>query len=93
MGYTSPSSNSVFTLNTTMMTQAEAQATCNRFGAHLAVYTSAQEQNEVEAYFASQGYLLPSFHKAYWLGLQMRDESTFSFLDASIKTSYLNWGL
>ena len=94
MTYISPSSGSVFTLNTTALTQAEAQKACNRFGAHLAVYTSSQEQNEVEAYFASNGYLLPTFHKAYWLGLQMRGGSTaFSFLDASIQTTYLNWGL
>ncbi len=92
--YVSPSSGSVFTLNTTMLTQAEAQRACNRFGAHLAVYTSAQEQNEVEAFFSANGYLLPTFHKAYWLGLQMREGSTaFSFLDASIQTTYLNWGL
>jgi hypothetical protein len=64
------------------------------YGAHLATYTSAQEQNEVEAFFASNGYLLPTFHQAYWLGLQIREGSAaFSFLDASIKTSYLNWGL
>jgi hypothetical protein len=92
--YVSPSSDSVFTLNTTELTQADAQKACNKFGAHLAVYTSAQEQNEVEAFFAINGYLLPTFHKAYWLGLQMREGSTaFSFLDASIQTSYLNWGL
>ncbi len=83
--------NHTYTLNTTLSTQAEAQRACNAMGAHLAAWPSQQTQNEVEAYFAANGYLLPSFHKVYWMGMVKR-ENDFVFLDASIQTAYRNWG-
>jgi hypothetical protein len=73
-------------------TQAEAQKACNAQGAHLAAWPSQQTQNEVEAYFAANGYLLPDFHKVYWMGMVKR-EAGFVFLDANIKTAYRNWGI
>jgi hypothetical protein len=84
--------NHTYTLNTTMVTQAQAQRSCNARGGHLAVWPSQQTQNEVEAFFAGNGYLLPTFHKAYWMGMVKRD-GEFGFLDATIKTSYRNWGM
>ena len=86
--------NHTYTLNTSLATQAQAEKACNAQGGHLAVFLSQQTQNEVEAYFASQGYLLPNFHKAYWMGMQKRTPNgDFQFMDATISTAYTNWGM
>jgi hypothetical protein len=70
--YTTTSTNVTFYFNATATDQASAEAACALSGGHLAAYTSAQEQNEVEQYYISLGYILPSFHKGYWTGLQVR---------------------
>jgi hypothetical protein len=70
--YTTTSTNVTFYYNATATDQASAEAACALSGGHLAAYTSAQEQNEVEQFYISQGYILPTFHKGYWIGLQVR---------------------
>ena len=63
-------------------------------------------QGEVEAYFIEQGNLLPSFHKAYWLGLAAASQQTpkpaagtpyggwrwLDFLPPPSKSTYTHWG-
>lgn len=45
-----------------------------------------------------QGYLLPAFHKAYWIGLQSPEKpyGTWSWIDSSpapSKKTYTHWGM
>ncbi len=56
----------------------------------------------MEAYYVAQGYLFPSFHTFYWLGLNASswpvDSGTpnFTWLDKTpgpSNESYLHWGL
>jgi hypothetical protein len=52
-GYTvafTTSSSATFVLNTSAVTQLEAEATCARNGGHLAGFTSYLEQEQVEAF-------------------------------------------
>jgi hypothetical protein len=54
-------------------------------------------QVEVEGYFIKQGFLIPAFHKMYWLGGQSSDTKypVFSWLDRSAGIypgTYQNWG-
>ena len=58
----------------------------------------AAPQFEVEQFFINKGYLIPSFHKVYWMGLNS-DTATypvFSWSDPTVKTDYLlkgpHWG-
>jgi hypothetical protein len=46
-------SSATFCLNTMYQDQAAGEATCRRIGSHLATYTSAQEQSEVEQHFTN----------------------------------------
>jgi hypothetical protein len=89
--YTSTLSN-VFTINTTRLTQRQAQAVCSSQGAQLASFESRDEQVEVEQYFSQNGYLLPSFHKTYWLGLTAVTWPIYSWSDRSLAVAYTNWG-
>jgi hypothetical protein len=52
---------------------------------------------EVEGYFIKQGFLMPAFHKMYWLGGYSTDAKypVFSWLDKSpgiYPGTYQNWG-
>jgi hypothetical protein len=40
----------------------------------------------------TQGVLLPTFHRAYWLGYQAAVWPDFHWLDRSANSSYSNWG-
>jgi hypothetical protein len=80
-----------FVLNTTMLNFTEASRSCNMYGWHLATFDSRNEQNEVEAFFTSSSYLLPTFHRQFWMGLIKRDGSSWSFMDPSINTNYTNY--
>ena len=42
--YVAPSTGNIFQLNGSMVTQAEARATCNAQGGHLAIFLTMQEQ-------------------------------------------------
>jgi hypothetical protein len=59
--YSSPM-NATYVLNTNPLPQAAAEQFCRDRGGHLASFTTFQEQVEVEAWFAQQGYLLPAYH-------------------------------
>jgi hypothetical protein len=69
------------------MNQPAAENACNNIGAHLAAFVSLEEQAEVETIFTAAGYLLPAFHKAYWLGLTSKvlyQQDQFRWLDKSV---------
>jgi hypothetical protein len=79
--------------------QAKAEAMCNDIGGHLAAYVSQEEQTEMEYAFLNSGYLLPSFHKTYWIGLMASADSwpSFSWLDRNVPSpqesgAYRHWG-
>ncbi len=51
----------------------------------------------MEQYFQAQGLLLPTFHKAYWIGLQSDVWPRFYWLDnitpnPDISGAYKHWG-
>jgi hypothetical protein len=50
---TSAVTGSRYMLNTSLASQAEAQAACNLQGGHLVSYSSLEEQYEVEQYFVT----------------------------------------
>jgi hypothetical protein len=58
-----------YTLNTSFVSQADAQKQCACTGGHLVSYTSLDEQQQIEAYYLDKGWLLPTFHRRYWIGL------------------------
>jgi hypothetical protein len=69
------------------MSQPAAEEACNNIGAHLAAFASAEEQAEVETLFTAAGYLLPAFHKSYWLGLESKvlyQPDEFKWMDKSV---------
>jgi hypothetical protein len=72
--------------------QAKAESMCNDIGGHLAAYVSQDEQVEMENAFLNSGYLLPSFHKTYWLGLTAVTWPMFSWSDRSLALAFTNWG-
>ena len=67
--FTSNITNTTYILDTEPRTFAQGEAFCTSQGGHLVSYDSLQEQLEVEDYFIKKGYLIPSCHKNYWLGL------------------------
>jgi hypothetical protein len=93
--YTS-STGSIFSFHPDLLVQQDAEHACNEAGGHLASYSSVLEQSEVEQYFVEQGFLLPGYHTAYWLGL-VADRALGSwrwldFLPAPSLRSYQHWG-
>lgn len=83
----SKNTGNMFTINTAAVSQAEAQQQCNNIGAHLAAYASLEEQAEVETQLAAAGYLLPAYHKSYWIGLRsavLYNPDAFKWIDKSV---------
>lgn len=83
----SANSGNMFTISTAALTQPAARQACNDMGAHLAAFSSLEEQAEMESRFAALGYLLPAFHKAYWLGLMadvLWQPDRYKWLDKSV---------
>ena len=70
--YTTNSTDVTYYLNTTRSNFTYAENMCMRNGGHLASFTSAAEQLEVEEYYRDMGYLFPSYHVFYWSGLMVR---------------------
>jgi hypothetical protein len=70
--YTSNKTNSNYTLNTSPASYADANLWCQDNGGNLASYGSLAEHREVEQHFVKAGFLFPTFHKHYWLGVQVR---------------------
>ncbi len=46
---------------------------------------------QVESHFIQGGYLLPAFHKHYWLGIRAATWGAWKPLDQQLATTYLNW--
>jgi hypothetical protein len=96
--YVSAVSGYEFTLYTTPMNHSAAERECTANGGHLASYTSGQEQRDVEQYYISSFWLLPAWHKAYWIGLSTestRSWPRFQWLDGTPgpdNMTYLHWG-
>lgn len=72
---TANSTGNSFTLRAPAVNQSTAEAACQAVGGHLASFASADEQLDVETALAATGYLLPAFHKSYWLGLSSSDDA------------------
>ncbi len=93
--YTSPKSKSQYMLNTTADTHANAEAACNLWGGHLAMWESLTEQSEVEQAFVSDGGLISSFQQSYWMGLEVQDWPQFAWMDKTVlapsKRTYSHW--
>lgn len=65
---TTTSTNATYYFNTTKTTFADAEISCKNNGGHIAGYSSLAEQQEVEAFFIAQGYIIPVFQPVYWYG-------------------------
>jgi hypothetical protein len=75
--YTSPTSNTLYYLNTTADRHNNSELACRMLGGHLVMFGSRAEQLEVEAAFRASGGLIPGYHKAYWIGLKARNWADF----------------
>ncbi len=85
------SNGKLYLLSTFKRTLADAEAFCQTQGGHLVGYRSASEQRMVEQQFISDGYLLPAFHGAYYVGLADNGTS-WSYSDYFYKSStYIPW--
>jgi hypothetical protein len=90
-----------FTLSTLPRTHADAEAQCNMAGGHLAHYSSANEQFEVEQHYLSLGLLFYTSPGFYWLGLRSNrtgwPDFTWSNLNAALPDvaagGYDHWGI
>ena len=82
--------------NTQPMNFSAAEQYCNDNGGHLAAYRTLAEQKDAETYFKSNGLLLPTFHRAYWIGLQSDVWPKFYWLDSVTpnpsSSTYQHWG-
>ena len=65
-----PGLENTYYINTTRTSFDDAEATCNRYGGHLVAYANFAEQQAVEQCFVNSGYLFPTYHKLYWMGLR-----------------------
>jgi hypothetical protein len=139
--YVSKASGYTFMLNTTAVSQYDAEETCRSQGAHLASFVSVEDQVsalgqhvdqhacpaaptavaccaasgaccrvltrppacawaqvEVESFYITSGYLLPAFHKLYWMGLAATNRTwpSFKWMDRSLAppstSTYSHWG-
>ncbi len=78
------------------MTQHDAEEACNMAGAHLASYDSLDEQAEVEDFYINNGWLLPTYHQNYWIGLQTNAWPAFVWdngAPAPSNETYSHWGI
>jgi hypothetical protein len=81
---TASSTRNRFTLYVEPRNASAAEQACQANGGHLASFASRDEQLEVEQSLVDTGYLLPSYHKQYWMGLATTDESWPSFRYAGL---------
>lgn len=92
------STGAIFGFNPNMRTFDDASAHCKSLGGHLASYTTLAEQQEVEAYFTTGGFLIPKYHRYYWLGLKAVGPKNFNWVDPtmpklSAPDSFKWWGM
>jgi hypothetical protein len=88
-----------YILNTNRMGFDDAMAVCNSCGGLLVSYDNFTEQREVERCFQDDGWLLPNYHKFYWMGLASNVNGAiwpnFTWLDhgkAIYQGNYQHWG-
>jgi hypothetical protein len=95
--YQSPKSGISYMFNATPDDQAGAEAACNSFGGHLALYGSLSEQQEVERALVYDGGMIGSYHKSYWVGLTQSESNAqlFTWLDRTLPSpsnrTYQHW--
>ena len=91
--YSSENTGWTYAFGNHLIGQVAAETKCQSVGGHLVTWSSLDEQSEVEQYFIRQGYMLPKYHRGYWLGLRASQWPTFQWLDATAaRTSYQHWG-
>jgi hypothetical protein len=69
-----------YLFNATPDDQQGAEAACNAYGGHLAIWGSLSEQQEVERALVVDGGLIGSYHQSYWLGLAQSESNAQQFL-------------
>ncbi len=83
-------------LNTNRTSQKDASAMCNSLGGNLVAWSTYAEQLEVEQHYIKQGFLMPVFHKNYWMGLRATNHPSFKWMDPWAKgpnpSTYQHWG-
>jgi hypothetical protein len=62
--------------NSARLPFAQAEAVCNTLGGHLVSYANLTDQTAAEQCFVNNAALLPTFHKAYWMGLRIGEHAT-----------------
>ncbi len=60
----------IYSLGTDLTMHGDAVDTCKGLGGGLAIYGSVAEQQEVEQYYVSAGYLEPTWYNFYWVGVR-----------------------
>jgi hypothetical protein len=96
--FTNNATNNTYLLNQTLVDFSSADRWCNDNGGHLAAWRSVAEQTQVESYYVGKGWLLPTYHKNYWLGL--RSNTTvwprFGWTEPGLPpptgATYIHWG-
>jgi hypothetical protein len=95
--FNASSTNTTFYLNTSKATFDNAEIACQRNGGHLAAYVDFVEQYEVEQALTYAGYLIPDYHKYYWMGYTAKTWPKFYTLDKTVpfdspQGNYTYWG-
>jgi hypothetical protein len=85
--YTSKRFGATFIFNSTEATFTVAEGVCRDHGGHLVSWSSQQEQAEAEGYFNSNGFMFPTYHKFYWMGLYAGK----SMAAADLMATFSNW--
>lgn len=71
--YTSPVTNGTYMLSSRLLNALDAEHECRLVGGHLTSYHSAEEQQDVERYFMSEGAGLSSMGASGHEAPGMRD--------------------
>jgi hypothetical protein len=96
--YKGGTTDNSYVLNTVMLNQSDAELACNNVGGRLASWSTQAEQYEVELFYLSNGYLIPNYHRSYWMGLTSTpaDPTYFTWIDGTpapgIDRRYAHWG-
>jgi hypothetical protein len=99
--YQSNITNATYILNTNKMSQTAAEGYCVDQGGHLVAYATETEQRDIEGYFYRSGFLFPTYHVLYWMGLIAKpvrapNVGNFYWNDAAVKPpsaeTYQRWG-
>jgi hypothetical protein len=72
---TPPGSLHQYHFNSARLTFAQAEAACNTLGGHLVSYANLTDQTAAEQCFINNSALLPTFHRAYWMGLRIGEHA------------------